>query len=1488
MSTNPPLPSAASAMDGRARARIGMAAARRYLNRYPALPGPDFADADRELEAALRGLADADPIRVEAAFMLGAIRAVDHDTRCAQPCPAPDEVAPIVALLAAGRGANDRARPDQLYPYAMIVDKLYEHTDDPADIDLAITWLSRAATHRRMPPADTHRRMPPADLRRVQMALAVQYANKGADAREAERRTGPGTRSWAAFGAAIGQFKEVLAGLDGRGRRSDTTRNEDKLDALLGLLETYYQRDGEHLPGDDLGVMAVLARELIAGMTSGYRLRGYALGRCGVLLIQGIMHRLGDPWDQALNAAVQSRGSAAIHAAVARVPELNTDLGLAMGALAIALGLEESNSRRQPLLTSAMCAARALRYLVHGYAEDLREFGRLCRMVMGHPDIDPYYRRSCGEFLLVVLARQLRAPAASLAALYSAIPQLSPSGHADLDMMIGLLARFGAAEGLTLDPALSWVQAEAMSMRGGEKLSDTEIASIYARQKAAADTYSKLPAVHAALLSQAAITGMEWARRGSGPAGLAAEVAAAFADALRALPASHPIAVSIAARIAAFDISGRASDVTPPTVAPRPSTDPPAYLSAFNVRTLASLGRAVNGRLAVPAGQAVEIAESMLTRPPHRPIEEAAIRSVLALALYTRWLRERDDRYLVPSIDQLRCAIDLARHEHHLRTRLVELLAAMLLDRAWIRGDHADADAILALLTGLCDGETWSLDSRDLSALLTQSGPTALWGLLTTRPVDHSVRSSGGTGCRIETDAAIGSALLLRALLSSSPAAPLQIGTPQGADDLSHAIELLRRVEAALPVDSVHRPDVLSDLGLALLADDLTRATGTKSGIETLRAAVDACPPMHPHRASILLRTAAAVAANAHAGYVPHLVDQGVDLLHQALQSAGLDAHGERSRCFYGLGYTLLIRFEHVRQDGDLGAAIDALEEARVCLEPTPGDPLMVPLLRLLAWAHRWAAATSRLDLHRSQARSIGRSVLHAQTLSMLLQSGSKHAVAAAGSVSEDALRLTGWCLADGEDESAVEALELGRALVLHAATTAADIPILLREADKPELASEWDSGTWHDVDDVPSDLRHRVLTVLRDDAAEQRLLAAPSIGQIAATLRACRMDALVYLIPTSETIDGCAVIVLADGKAESCRLPDLVTGPGSVVASFTAAYRAKRASVAHADGTDARAAARFRDLLEDMCDWAWTAAIGPLLDYVTTQAPRTPRPVHLVLAPMGILGVVPWQAARRQTSSHLHYACSEALFTTCASARQLIEAAARPRLRVSACSAVLVVNPDERLGRAEDEVDGIHSALYPGAVCLGKRGYAPGSSSEVLACLSGTGHNGSPPSVLHFGCHATAGETPEQSRTKLPGGDLPVSRILDQARIRKPGSPGGLIVLAACTNDLAVTAYDEALTLSSAFLAAGATGVIGARWEVDDLFTALLMFMLHRYLVENPDQGAADALHAAQLWMLDPRREVPAEMPASLTAQARRLAISKPFAWAAFTYHGQ
>jgi CHAT domain-containing protein len=80
---------------------------------------------------------------------------------------------------------------------------------------------------------------------------------------------------------------------------------------------------------------------------------------------------------------------------------------------------------------------------------------------------------------------------------------------------------------------------------------------------------------------------------------------------------------------------------------------------------------------------------------------------------------------------------------------------------------------------------------------------------------------------------------------------------------------------------------------------------------------------------------------------------------------------------------------------------------------------------------------------------------------------------------------------------------------------------------------------------------------------------------------------------------------------------------------------------------------------------------------------------------------------------------------------------------------------------------------------------------------------------------------------------------------------------------------------------------VYGSLWTVPDSETSLLMFMVHHYLVRER-LGPAEALHAAQLWMLDPARVAPASMPADLAALTGSASLARPTAWAAFTHLGR
>jgi CHAT domain-containing protein len=148
---------------------------------------------------------------------------------------------------------------------------------------------------------------------------------------------------------------------------------------------------------------------------------------------------------------------------------------------------------------------------------------------------------------------------------------------------------------------------------------------------------------------------------------------------------------------------------------------------------------------------------------------------------------------------------------------------------------------------------------------------------------------------------------------------------------------------------------------------------------------------------------------------------------------------------------------------------------------------------------------------------------------------------------------------------------------------------------------------------------------------------------------------------------------------------------------------------------------------------------------------------------------------------------------------------------------------------------------------------------------------------------------------TNPRGGEVSVSvsDILRQARTgQAPANGGGLVVLASCVTDVAEADYDEALTLATAFLAAGSAGVVAARWSVPDAETALFMAAFHRFL----NEGGGDPAHAlreAQLWMLNPAREVPESWPkvlrdeASLDGQPNGPNLTSTEAWAGFTYQG-
>lgn len=487
-------------------------------------------------------------------------------------------------------------------------------------------------------------------------------------------------------------------------------------------------------------------------------------------------------------------------------------------------------------------------------------------------------------------------------------------------------------------------------------------------------------------------------------------------------------------------------------------------------------------------------------------------------------------------------------------------------------------------------------------------------------------------------------------------------------------------------------------------------------------------------------------------------------------------------------------------------------------------------------------------------AAEIGFDCLRYRAYRVLLQTTGQHAALDAVDAAARGQRVALRSAESGELGAAVEAVEWGRGLVLHGAMFTSGIASRLRAAGHSALAEEWEGEpaaqvtAGREMDFAPSDVRRRVLAVLRND---QKTLAPPSSEEIAGALRGLDATALVHLVPGLGKQAGRAFVTTAGGAVFEVLLPLLVDGPDTAVGRYLVMNDEQR-----------------RAVLPALCAWAWRA-MEPLLDRLSGG--------WLVLVPTGALGVVPWHAAAGAGRTAL----LEVGFTYAASARQLCELARRERQPVGA-SPVVVSNPAGTLMAAQYEAEFLHG-LYPHGHFYGQAGpgvpvRGAGTPDEVLE------ERGA--SLQHLGCHARAGATPAQSALELARADLSVERMLRHAAMRRDDVPGGLVVLAACESDLTAGLHDEVLTLAAAYVAAGATGVVGTKWKVDDVESALLMCVFYDFLARR-GMRPRDALRAVQLWALDPDRVVPSRVARHLAERGRSASLAKPVYWAAFAHHG-
>ncbi|GHA97227.1 MULTISPECIES: CHAT domain-containing protein [Streptomyces] len=682
------------------------------------------------------------------------------------------------------------------------------------------------------------------------------------------------------------------------------------------------------------------------------------------------------------------------------------------------------------------------------------------------------------------------------------------------------------------------------------------------------------------------------------------------------------------------------------------------------------------------------------------------------------------------------------------------------------------------------------------------------------------------------------------------------------------------------------RNGLAETLGAPVLA-----TVGGRPDAAALRAAAARLP--RDHRAHVLGDNGIARAADATAVRDRYALAEATELLREAVELC--DEGGDAwLRYSYAVGQTDCVRALMEQSRGPLDRGIAVLERTRTFL-PGPEHRLWATTGLSLGTAHRQRAslrgATAAED--RRAARRTGLDALRGHTWAALLQSGTDHAAEAASRAVEAALDVAGWCLEDGALQDAVRAVDSCRALLLHASVTSrsvADRLVTAGRADLAELwrtASEQSSGTPggpDGPDGVPSDLRRRVLEVLtgagvagRPGAGRPGLLDPPETGEIAAALRATGSDALAYLLPAREDRQGCALLVTADGRTHLLPLPLLRADAGPVRDYRPGGGGRDMGPVS--PGGPAEAAAPLRKQLDRLCAWAWYAATQPLL--AALGAPG--RQPAVVLAPLGVLGVVPWHAAWEPgRSGARRYAVEAGSFSYTASARMLCDVASRPAVPHTG-AALVVGNPTGDLRAAGDEALAVHEAFYP----QGAFRSADATPAAVLDWLRQPEHAGG---VLHLACHGSVAEHHRLSaRLSLAGGHLAAENLTEVGAGARGAEDGALelVVLAACRSQVSGRGPDESYSLSTAFLVAGANSVVGSLWPVPDDATSVLMFMTHHFL-RRAGQSPGGALRRAQLWMLDPARAVPEGMPRVLRRRARDTDPDDLSAWAGFTHLGR
>lgn len=383
-------------------------------------------------------------------------------------------------------------------------------------------------------------------------------------------------------------------------------------------------------------------------------------------------------------------------------------------------------------------------------------------------------------------------------------------------------------------------------------------------------------------------------------------------------------------------------------------------------------------------------------------------------------------------------------------------------------------------------------------------------------------------------------------------------------------------------------------------------------------------------------------------------------------------------------------------------------------------------------------------------------------------------------------------------------------------------------------------------------------------------------LGQLPLALDAALtppLAASLYVVPVVDTEGGALLLAYFDDggmRVEALELEVLNHAEVTVRIFGDGADRPGLAPMLESDDP-----AVIAGLLGPTIDWLDERVAAPLGAWVRQREGAQWR--ELVMIPHASTSILPWRAAFEREPALGGLALKVAIG---------IEPGRAPAVPLSGARLVLVPDPGGDLEGASIECDAI-ARLYPS----GRSKILPEAEATPDGFLAAAGEA----DLLHFSGHSR--HDPYDARMAAlilaNGGLLRTDRIAAEARM----TAGSLVVLASCeagASDFAERG-DEATGLATAWLAAGASGVVAPLWMVSDLATTIVMIRYYRHILSGAAPGEALSRASAEL------REL-SLVEAQLTADALELSardlsraaaisgnIDRPFAhpyfWSGFCF---